>query len=95
MDDRKFELFIPPLFKDVKVPKAPDNLLPALDIAPSGTINNTTEKKMQRKIEHIRGPETIHNTFLYNQYGIIVSSRWIGLFAIHSSINDRLLPSRR
>lgn len=73
IEDRKFELYIPPLFKDIKVPKHPDNLLPALDIAPLTTINNTPEKKMQRKIEHIRGPETIHNTFLHGQYGIIVS----------------------
>lgn len=61
------------------MPKVPDNLLPALDVAPLSTINNTTEKKMQRKIEHIRGPETIHNTFLYGQYGIIVSSESIEL----------------
>lgn len=75
VNEKKFELYIPPLFKHIKVPKSPDNLLPALDIAPLGTINNTPEKKMQRKIEHIRGPETIHNTFLHGQYGIIVGGQ--------------------
>ena len=73
VDSPKFELYIPPLFKDIKVPKSPNNLLPELDPMPFTTINNTIEKKMQRKIEHIRGPETVHNTFLYKQYGIVVS----------------------
>jgi len=83
LDPPKFELYIPPLYKDVIVPK--NNLLPALDPTPFTTINNTTEKKMQRKIEHIRGPETIHNTFLHQQYGVIALN---GCQLHHGHINQ-------
>lgn len=41
-----------------KVPQYPSSLRPF---------------KMQKKLKFMRGPETVHNTLLHKQYGIIVS----------------------
>lgn len=62
----------PPDYKNVIMPARENRLLPVLDKQP---IIPATMKpyKYPRRNSDIRGPELIHNTLMYNQYGLIVS----------------------
>ena len=63
---------LPPDFKDVIMPPAENRLLPILDKVPVIPIT-AKPFKYERRFRDLRGPELIHNTLMYKQYGIIVS----------------------
>lgn len=45
--------------------------LPILDQAPN--FGNIKPQKVSRRLTDMQGPELVHNTLMYNQYGVIVS----------------------
>lgn len=38
--------------------------------------------KMQKRLKYMRGPEEVHNSLLYKQYGIIVSPKCYNLLTL-------------
>lgn len=62
----------PPDYKDVIMPKRENRLLPLLEKQPILPVG-LKGYKYPRRSSDLRGPELIHNTLMYNQYGLIVS----------------------
>ncbi|KAI1293590.1 39S ribosomal protein L16, mitochondrial [Halotydeus destructor] len=60
----------PPSFKDVVMPE--QRKLPNLDLVPNW--GNIKPMKYQKRLYDMRGPELVHNTLMYKQYGIIALS---------------------
>lgn len=56
-------------FKDIVLPE--ERKLPQLETTPE-MWDNIAPMKIPKRRQFMRGPETVHNRFLYNQYGIIV-----------------------
>lgn len=72
------------------MPPVENRLLPQLDKAPVIPLN-AKAYKYERRFRDIRGPELIHNTLMYKQYGIIVSEACFdGLVIVMSSLYHRL-----
>lgn len=65
---------IPPEYQNVIMPPVENRMLPVLDKIPV-TAPGVKYFKYPRRHSDCRGPELIHNTFMYKQYGIMVSAR--------------------
>ncbi|KXJ80812.1 hypothetical protein RP20_CCG023161 [Aedes albopictus] len=70
--------FAPPIeYKNVVMPDRPKlRFMDKVPILPT----NMKAPKMQKKLKFMRGPEMVHNTLLYKQYGIVATGggrlRW-------------------
>jgi len=58
---------------DVEMPPLEERQLPIVDSVPT-MPNGVTVRKLNKKLEEMRGPEVIKNRLIYKQFGIIVSS---------------------
>lgn len=71
---RTYATFSPPSdFSKVILPPLENRILPALDPAPIIPTDQKAYKYPKRQID-MRGPEPIHNTLMFGQYGIIAIS---------------------
>ena len=60
-------------FKEVLMPPMENRLLPTLDKQPF-LAPGSKGYKYPKRVADCRGPELIHNKFMYKQYGVMVSS---------------------
>lgn len=61
------------MISDIVMPEK--TKLRVLDRSP--LFNHSKPPKMQKRLRYMRGPEKIHNTLQYKQFGIIVSTNHI------------------
>ena len=62
----------PPDYSSVVMPPLENRLLPPLDKTPF-LPPGSKGYKYPKRVSDCRGPELIHNTFMFKQYGIMVS----------------------